>query len=152
MDAERLIHSIKGAAGNMGAKKLHDRADELEKWYKPGNSGTRGLPLEDFCSELTSVLKSISTLKVEEEPGNEGITFRPFAEDEKTRVRQLYSSLNDQLENSDTQAVERIEELSRAFRGRASTDKISELRKLVENWDFDNALVLLENIAKDINI
>ena len=62
-EAERAAHSVKGAAGNIGAAELQESAALLEKWYRQGNKGLPEPQYGIFSSALERVLKSLSKLE-----------------------------------------------------------------------------------------
>ena len=69
-DAQRLAHSIKGVAGNLGAKKLQNAAQAVEAALKP--LPVQLLPskeeIEQFAFEMAVVQKGLAMLKEEEKP------------------------------------------------------------------------------------
>ncbi|OMH38308.1 response regulator [Motiliproteus sp. MSK22-1] len=65
-ERKRLLHTIKGVSGNIGAEKLHLLAAELESALKnPGMEPPLDL-VETFCEELVLVLNSIEEFEEKE--------------------------------------------------------------------------------------
>jgi PAS domain S-box-containing protein len=61
-EAERLTHSIKGVAGNIGAKTLQQSAADLEKAIKDKDESIPAI-LEDFGGILTSLVTALGVLE-----------------------------------------------------------------------------------------
>ena len=62
-NAQREAHSVKGAAGNIGATALQDMAAELESWYKNGNRGLTEPEFARFARELERVMGSLAGMR-----------------------------------------------------------------------------------------
>lgn len=60
-EAYRIVHSIKGVAGNLGIGALYRSAISLETRMKAGEYRLDSSEASDFASELNSVLSEIQT-------------------------------------------------------------------------------------------
>ncbi len=58
VEAERLVHAIKGVAGNLGAKPLFQASQELDALLKQG--GLDGRLLDTFITELKDALEAVA--------------------------------------------------------------------------------------------
>lgn len=67
--ARRLVHSIKGVAGNLGAGSLCDIAGDMEVALEHGASERCADVLRDFGRELSKVVQGLKTLTDEEVQG-----------------------------------------------------------------------------------
>jgi HPt (histidine-containing phosphotransfer) domain-containing protein len=153
-EAERMVHSIKGVSGNLGADELSRAAESLEKCFK---NGERGLPEQEyrtFLKALDRVLTSISNLDIgdRKEQKDGDLTAEPFTEEQKIRVTKLLNTILDLLKANDTEAADRIEELMTTIQGRVTQGALTEVQRLVEGWDFDKAVDRLREMAAQINI
>jgi PAS domain S-box-containing protein len=67
-EAVILTHTIKGAAGNIGAAELQEAAAALETWFKEGGQGFPEAAYRDFLISHTRVLASLKALEPAGEP------------------------------------------------------------------------------------
>jgi two-component system sensor histidine kinase/response regulator len=61
-EAERMAHSIKGVAGNVGAMELAQRAADLESCLKQGKTENLSTLLESFSISLNRLVRSLDQL------------------------------------------------------------------------------------------
>ena len=61
-DAAILAHTIKGAAGNVGAEELGAAAAALETWFKEGHRGLPEATYQNFQAALTRVMAALQNL------------------------------------------------------------------------------------------
>jgi PAS domain S-box-containing protein len=153
-EAGILAHSIKGASGNIGAEKLQVAAAAVENWFKEGGRALPELEYDEFAKELGRVLDSLSALDGETQRDElvNGTTAEPLIEEKKTKLREDFQIILNLLKDSDTEAVERIEGLVTEIQGHVVQEKLSEVRRLVEGWDFDAAADRLRDIATQMDI
>jgi HPt (histidine-containing phosphotransfer) domain-containing protein len=153
-EAERMAHSIKGASGNLGADELQRASESLEKWFKDGGQDLPEQEYKNFIKALDKVLVSISTLDagIQKEQKEDSITAEPFSEEQKLRVTKLFNTILDLLKANDTEAADRIEELTIAIQGRVTQKEITGVQRLVESWDFDAAADRIREMATQIDI
>lgn len=64
-DARRLAHSIKGVAGNLGARLLYAAGAELEEAIQKNGVDNMSVLTEKFAQELTRVVRSLQTVPEE---------------------------------------------------------------------------------------
>ena len=97
---------------------------------------------------------SISLLDVgfQKEPEEDSITEESFSEEQKLSVTKLFKTILDLLKTNDTEAADRIEELTLAIQGRVAQDEITRVQRLVEGWDFDAAADRIREMATQIDI
>ena len=67
-DAAILAHTIKGAAGNLGAEELGAAAAALEAWFKEGGRGLPEAPYQNFQTALARVMAALKNLPPAGEP------------------------------------------------------------------------------------
>ncbi len=61
--AQRLAHTVKGAAGNLGIQEMYEKAAALENAIKKGESDKYEDLIEEFNKKLMFVFDSISLLE-----------------------------------------------------------------------------------------
>lgn len=142
--AERLTHSLKGAAGNLGINELFELADKLECAIRKSHT-----PVEGLTEKLTSVLDyQINAI--------ESALLAPSANKGKPQVSQpanlakvsdLFAQLRELLEANDADASEVYENLADLLRDTVESSQLEALGTAVNRFDFDAALQNLTEIA-----
>jgi PAS domain S-box-containing protein len=137
--ADRIAHTVKGVAGNIGADDLYKSASSLNDILKLGLSKDSAAILKDFTSKLASAIKNIN---------NSGILLE---EKSKNKVKvdvkasaELLNKLAELLEDNDSDANECLEKLMAI----SEYDELNEISQMVSDYDFDEALELLKKMAE----
>ena len=140
--ATRCAHTLKGTAGNIGAKQVQEAAQHLELAC---NEDKPAAEIDDLLqktlSELAPViagLQHISTLE----------TTAPFParEVDQAEVQELLSKLKEMLEDSDAEATDVLDELFPMVQGSAMAPHLKQAANAIEEYDFDAALERLKSI------
>jgi len=144
--AERAAHSLKGAAGTLGAVSLAEVATEAETAIKTG----RGVPeaLKSLSLSLDPVLAAIRAALPEEIAGNgAGATSGDPASvlEPLVRLKQL-------LESDDGEAADFIVDAKSRLSGVLTPAEIKTLAERVGNFDFEAALRCLSGIASRLSL
>ncbi len=144
--AERIAHTIKGVAGNIGITQVQSLAQKLEKALRDGEGRVLAL-LVEFTSVMSAQVLAIEkALADSASPRQEEPQTSPFnaevAEDAIARLRSL-------LEASDGDAEESFKSLQDAVTGVVEKSQLDDLRVSIDNFDFDAALMKLGQIAKN---
>jgi HPt (histidine-containing phosphotransfer) domain-containing protein len=146
--AERIAHTVKGVAGNIGIKPVQFAAEKLEKAIRE-NDSTVETTLQDFTSILRTQIDAIEqalpleTLVLEIEPRK---NFNPiFASREITRLRS-------QLEASDGDSEETFRTLRSVLAGRVEKARLDALGANIGDFDFTAALSKLDEIVTEHRI
>jgi two-component system sensor histidine kinase/response regulator len=146
--AERLAHTVKGVAGNLGAGRIQQIAGTLEKAI-----GTKpplaDLPLilrefasgmEDFVTRLRDSLPPL------EAPVSSSTSVSALSPEETKRaVQEMIPHLN----NFDPAAGDCLEKHRNAFLSLLGGDKFSSFEQQVSAFAFSDALAQLEPVAKE---
>jgi signal transduction histidine kinase/DNA-binding response OmpR family regulator len=144
--AERAAHSLKGAAGNLGATGLADVAAKAEAAVKSG-AGIEAA-LDSLALSLRAVFEAIGSALPDEQP-TEGTG--EVSGDPATVVEPL-TRLNNLLKNDDGSASDFMLD-ARANLSKVLTGvEIGALSRLVSNFDFDAALKCLAGIAARLSL
>lgn len=135
--AEREIHTIKGVAGNIGAKHLPERALQLESRLK-----SRQMPAEDewgrFVDACKEVFEALSTAMPPAESANVGKD--PFS------VMGIEAGLDDlqsALASGEARAVKLYRELRASLEARFAEAFLKRLDRLLDEYEFEQAADLL---------
>jgi PAS domain S-box-containing protein len=137
--AERLAHSLKGVSGNIGALRVQDAAAEVERAARVGADASA--LVESMGAELDAVLASLrSTVPPEE------IAAAPAASAED--IRQILEKLDAYLADADGDALDYLSEHAAAMRAALGHERFGELRKAIEDFDFQAALEKLRAVVQ----
>jgi len=140
--ARRIIHTIKGIAGNIGAFKLQKASEELEQVIKKtdNNIPDSEPSLIHFFDQLRSVLNELELLSAtESEKNNNSFTDQEVAE-KLEEIRTL-------LQNSDTEVEGRVAELCSGINNKAVEKHLKNIASCLERYDFEQALKELDKIS-----
>jgi two-component system, sensor histidine kinase and response regulator len=141
-DTDRIValtHMLKGSSGNIGARDLECAARELEAAAM--NYSDRSLvesPAERVKEALDIVLTSISDLESTRdiEPAEE--TAESTLDD--GRFGEILNELAEALRRADPEEINRIHSCLKGF---SQWRKISEIDRLIGQYDYDDALEIL---------
>ncbi|MGE0085642.1 MAG: response regulator [Desulfococcaceae bacterium] len=149
--AGQLVHSLKGAAGNMGAADLYRAADELESCIRehPGRkigetaAYARILPL--FASalhQLRTFVKYMNTLPDEKSaPVYEKNGRTP---EHLSELKNLLKELGEFLKDGDSEAAESLKKLKPVLRDSGMEDLMSRMEAQLFDFDFEKAIETLD--------
>ncbi len=143
--AERIAHTVKGVAGNIGIKPVQFAAEKLEKAIRESDSGVPTM-LQDFTSVLRTQIDAIEqalpmeTLVLEIEPRKSFDSIA--ASHEITRLRS-------QLKASDGDSEETFRTLRSVLAGQVEKARLDALGADISDFDFAGALLKLDDIVKE---
>ncbi|MBF0280905.1 MAG: Hpt domain-containing protein, partial [SAR324 cluster bacterium] len=147
--AERLAHTIKGVAGNIGAMGLHSAARDLESEIREKQARVSASTLALIQSNLDIVLDSIreTANKLQRKKSAKSAPGQGESID-RAAVERLLRELTELLEDDDTDAVNTIEKLKEHLQeGSDGWTALSGVEKAVGQYDFEKALELLERVT-----
>jgi len=151
--AERLAHTLKGLAGNIGATELQRLAGELEQAIEQDDPARCDLTLPKLGSRLQSLISVLKPLKaipclssLDEEAVDAGNSGSP---EEGVRnhevVKKLLLTLERQIHENDTAAQTTLLQIRQVIGSNAYLDKIA---KSVSQYDFEAALQALTKLME----
>jgi two-component system, sensor histidine kinase and response regulator len=139
--AERLAHTLKGTAGNIGALAVQAAAGELEAACRQGASEETLRPLLARVTEsLAPALAAIDRLP-REDAEESASTAAPVGFDE---VLPTLLQLRKLIEESDSEAGDLAMQLSVQLRGTPVETQMKQLSAALDAFDFDQALERIE--------
>ena len=141
----RMAHTLKGTAGNLGARRVQAAAGALEQACLEGAAAERidGL-LQEVLAELRPVLAGLSALQ----PAQEAETAPADLIDvDPARVRAAASRLATLLAASDTEAADAVEELERLVAGSPMAPGVRRVAGAIAEYDYDAALEALRQVV-----
>ncbi|EJL96986.1 PAS domain S-box [Pseudomonas sp. GM102] len=138
--ARRVAHSLRGTAGNIGAKTVAQAAAALEQACQNGESATRVQALAtEVESCLLPTLAALADLTANAPASmSDDLQNGPELSEQLNRLKGL-------LAESDTAAMEALTELRNLSLDRALAKRLALVAEQVELFDFDRALELLQD-------
>ncbi len=138
---KRMIHTLKGTSGSIGAQKLHLIATELEEMVEE-KSGAFEAKKKELLDELNLVLNGISSAQWQS--SSEKQDYDP------DKVEELINQLKVAIDSFDTNAVDVVEELEAMFSGRKEERQWMKVAKAINEFDFPKAETLLSEIESKL--
>ena len=143
--AERIAHTVKGVAGNLGITEVQSVAQRLEKALRDGE-GTVAAVLDEFAGAMGAQVQAIEkALRDSASTRPETAQTSPF--DGKAAAAAI-GRLRSLLEASDGDAEESFRSLQDAVAGVVEKPYLDGLSASINDFDFDAALLKLDEIAK----
>ncbi len=143
----RIMHSIKGAAGSIGATNIESASEKIESQILENNAGKNDIDLEKFNECIDKVISSLSQLNPlssksskKEEPVADHKTLLSSLED-------LEPLLKTRKPKKCEQALEKVLSLSWPSNLRR---EIEELEKSVNKYKFKQAMTILESLLNKL--
>jgi CheY-like chemotaxis protein len=143
--AERVAHTVKGVAGNLGIKQIQTSAERLERAIRENDVG-EPTTLVEFGSLLGRQVEAIErALRADVPAETELRADVPF---DREAARTAVARLKALLEASDGDALEAFSTLESTLMGRVAKPQLDALRTAISDFDFDGALLKLSEIAR----
>ncbi|HZD47483.1 MAG TPA: response regulator, partial [Silvibacterium sp.] len=145
--AERVAHTVKGVAGNIGIKRVQFAAGALEKAIHDGDAAVPAI-LEDFTSVLRPQVETIEQvlgkLATPTTPASDGKEHLDVAAASREAQR-----LRSQLEASDGDSEETLHALEGILAGHVEKAQLDALSADISEFDFAGALLKLDDIVRE---
>jgi signal transduction histidine kinase/CheY-like chemotaxis protein len=136
--AHRLVHTIKGVAGNIGAEALQQAALKQEQHLKQSSSPRIIDPFRKACIEIFSGLKKLA------EAHNQNADIET-ANSVDIDLPALLGNLRGCLEEGDGNSLNLLKTIGSTLESDADRKVYSKLQQQVSTYDFDDALVTLND-------
>ena len=134
---KRNVHSLKGVSGNIGASELHQLSASLEQDLD--NSTLR----KELIQQLKQLIDKIEQALAASQPETKTEQATTKNYDQET-YEKLYSA----IEQSDTEAVAIINDIDSGKQIGLSSAQLSELSRVVEEFDFERGLQILDTAQR----
>jgi HPt (histidine-containing phosphotransfer) domain-containing protein len=145
-EAAILAHTLKGAAGNIGAQVLQEAAAALEGWFKGGGKGLPEPAYSEFSWELGRVLGSLKILEEVKQPGLAAGGDKPASLPPEL-AKEVAQRLRDAVAAGD---VTELADIAAALTSR--TDSTAgygeEIQRLTLEFDFEGLLQLASRLGE----
>ena len=145
--AERLAHTVKGVAGNIGAKAVQAAAADLEKALRSDGGTLRLESLRNkLGGELAGLRAAVSSLLGPEEEERPPQTVAPA---DPAQLKAAVERLSALLCDSDAAAIDLLESEGAALRSLFDAQGFANFEKMVTSYAFDDALEALRGASRD---
>jgi HPt (histidine-containing phosphotransfer) domain-containing protein len=144
--AERIAHTVKGVAGNIGLKQVFTAAEKLERAIREADSAVPALA-EEFALVLGRQVDAIQQAMRDVMPDRPAKGERSPGFDARTASTAI-AHLRALLESSDGDAAEAFFVLEGALAGTCDKPRMDALGEALGDFDFAGALSKLDEIAK----
>jgi polar amino acid transport system substrate-binding protein len=147
-EAERVVHTLKGLAGSLGAQDLHLIAKQLDNSLKsPEKDGSLSLlaSLETIAAPLFAQLAELETKdSVEKTSSLKSINLN--------EIEPILVQLTHDFAEMDAESSDRVEELCGILSGSDFDSLAKQILKQVESFEFDDATILLEQLKQEVGL
>jgi len=141
--AERVAHSLKGAAGNLGIQQIFHWAGKLETAIRESRDG-----VEEMIQELAPALEGQVRAIQESLRATTPVTDQRAPRIETLEISATLGRLKELLEASDADATLAYRNLAELLEGTVAPSELNALEEAVNAFDFETALVKLHEIAE----
>ena len=148
--AQKLSHMLKGVAGNISAYALHDAVRELETGLKQQAETEFAKLLLKLDQELALVLESIGSLEQDKKEAGAPLASLTTV-DILSEATPLILELKTQIEENSFMVSDTFANLA-AVVGSLMEEEFKLLGESIENFDFDEALRIIQDLMQKLNI
>jgi PAS domain S-box-containing protein len=144
--AERIAHTVKGVAGNIGLQQIFSAAEKLERTLREGDV-TVPVLLKEFASLLGHQVQAIHhALRNVKPVRSEGDPTRTV---DAQAASAAIAHLKGRLESSDGEAAEAFLDVESLLAGTLDNSRLEALGAAISEFDFEGALLKLNEITKE---
>ncbi len=143
---ERIAHTVKGVAGNIGLGNVSAAAEKLERALRETDATVPAV-VEEFTLEVSRQVQAIQQAIHDVIPDPPQVERSPDFDVQAASA--AIARLRALLESSDGDSVEAFIALEGALVGNCDTLRLSDLSAAIHEFDFEGALVQLDEIAKE---
>ncbi|MES9905146.1 MAG: response regulator [Sedimenticola sp.] len=147
--ARRIVHSLKGLSGSLGARRLFEAVRDLEGCVKEDDRDCVEQQMPEVREALQQLMAAIDALEPPVDTGGEEVEANPV--DLQPLVPML-NQLAQLLAENDTAAGRYLSEIRKQHQGGALPDGIEEVASLIDNYDFQMAQKVLQRLAGKSNL
>jgi two-component system sensor histidine kinase/response regulator len=136
---QRLAHTLKSVAGNIGLGGVQQRAADLELAASGQNPGAQKAALEALASILVPQWKALQAALAPEQPverGDEAV--------DPVKLHQVCTRLRSLLEDDDMEVIELVRDNEVLLRAACAT-RFDELQARIHQFDFEAAAAIVRD-------
>lgn len=145
-EASQLVHVLKGVAGNLGAKRLHELASQLENSLRRQFEMPDSALMDSFVLTFEQVMEGLEQLPpVREnlEPAGEGAI-------EVGELNNLILDMEHKLSDGDVEVVSLLSSLLQGLKDQVDQKELKAFQEAVVSYDFDEAYSMLLHIKQSL--
>jgi PAS domain S-box-containing protein len=146
--AERIAHTVKGVAGNLGIGQVFTAAEKLETAIREGSAMEPAL-LEEFTLVLDRQVEAICQAMREVTTGQPADEV-PVKDFDPCAASAAIAHLRTLLESSDGDAVEAFSAVESMLAGTIPKSHLDALNATISEFDFETAIAKLDAIAEHV--
>jgi HPt (histidine-containing phosphotransfer) domain-containing protein len=143
--AERLAHTVKGVAGNVGIGGVQTAAAAVERAIREGDDSVTSL-LANLEAALGPQVDAILRALGDAAPAAAATEFN--AEAAATAVARLKAL----IEDNDGDAADAVQTVADALAGKVDAQRLGNLRDAIAEFDFDKAGLRLKELAQECHL
>jgi len=147
--AERIAHTVKGVAGNLGINAVQQSSALVEKAIREHDAATNSLLADLHNVLLAQVVKVAAALRATQAEAAPAPTFAIFnaeaASDAAARLKAL-------LDASDGDSEESFTSLRDAVGGKVEASVLTALGDSIRDYDFEAAIAKLDKIVQELGL
>ncbi|HSW15843.1 MAG TPA: Hpt domain-containing protein, partial [Ramlibacter sp.] len=148
--ARRAAHTLRGVAGNIGARAVQAAAGALEDACAEHAPAQRiQALLAELAATLQPVIAGIESAIGGVPAASSGATSAPPAVIDEPALARRVSRLASLLADSDSEAIEAAIELAQSVRGSALERPMGEVLQAAEQFDFESAAMRLNALRAE---
>ncbi|HIJ84448.1 MAG TPA: response regulator, partial [Magnetococcales bacterium] len=151
-EAHRMVHTLKGMAGTMGAKPLQKISQRLESALKPETIDQAQELLLPFSQEVTQVMQSLQPYlaSIEAAKATPAKPAVPTQIPDMERLRPILAELNQLLDDGDSEAINLVVMAKELLSGSAVFDVLQTLEEQIDDYEFEAALETFKKFTRDL--
>jgi CheY-like chemotaxis protein len=149
--AIRLAHTLKGISGTIGASIVSRVSGVLEDALTKGDTEAVNAQITIVKMELDIVLAAIDGLKANDNQGQRPIDNQGYNIDIK-ELKELTGKISEFLKDDDTQAIQYIQRLKEQFPEISAMNEFKRLEAMIERYDFEGSLEILNRMTEILRI
>jgi two-component system, sensor histidine kinase and response regulator len=147
-ETKRMVHTLKGVSGNIGAMKLHEFTiildDKLKKQEKI-DTDSELKALDDLLAPiLDSLVKVFKTDSIADTAGQDTVE----GDLDTVAFKKLLKELSALLSDGDIESAKRVEELEQVPGTGKYAAMIQSLKNLISDYEFDEAATVVEQLIQ----
>ncbi|MBT3234222.1 MAG: response regulator [Calditrichaeota bacterium] len=146
--ATRNAHSLKGVAGNLGAKELFNLAAGLEKALKGNHTNSFEEHISKTSATLSEILASISILDTRKQERNQPTNKKTI---DPNKLKELAESLIVLIDEDLSAATDKLDELEELLCDTEHEETFKKIADDLDNFDVDAAIISLKEFKHRIN-
>jgi signal transduction histidine kinase/DNA-binding response OmpR family regulator/HPt (histidine-containing phosphotransfer) domain-containing protein len=148
--AQRLAHTVKGVAGNVGADALYEAAGQVEGRIRDAIDDALPEALEQLEQVTRQTLETLAAIRPGNEPQPE--TDGPSRDADLDAIKPLLSELATLVDDDIGEAMQRVEALRKLITGTEHAKTFEALAESVDSFDADAAKSHMQTLAQQMNM